>query len=59
MVSTSNDDLPALAFHQLMGFQIFEVVPNATAEKHGEAVLGIGHIPIRDEIKLQKIITSK
>nr|MDO8045376.1 hypothetical protein [Candidatus Baldrarchaeota archaeon] len=33
MVSTSNDDLPALAFYQLMGLRIFEVVPNATAEK--------------------------
>jgi len=59
LVSTSNDDLPALAFYQLMGFQIFEVVPNAIAEKHGEAILGIGNIPIRDEIRLQKIITSR
>jgi len=58
LVSTSNDDLPALAFYQLMGFQIFEVVPNAIAEKHGGVFPGIGNIPIRDEIRLQKDITS-
>jgi len=58
LVSTSNDDLPALAFYQLMGFQIFEVIPNAIADKHGAIFLGVGNIPIRDEIRLQKIITK-
>jgi ribosomal protein S18 acetylase RimI-like enzyme len=28
LVSTSNDDLPALAFYQSLGFQIYEVKPN-------------------------------
>jgi ribosomal protein S18 acetylase RimI-like enzyme len=56
LVSTSNDDLPALAFYQLMGFQIFEVAPNIIAEKHGTIYKGIGNIPIRDEIRLQKVI---
>jgi len=59
LVSTSNDDLPALAFYQLMGFQIFEVIPNAIANKHGAIFLGVGNIPIRDEIRLQKTITSQ
>ena len=58
LVSTSNDDLPALAFYQLMDFQIFEVVPNVIAKKHGGILPGIGNIPIRDEIRLQKDITS-
>ena len=58
LVSTSNDDLPALVFYQLMGFQIFEVVQNAIADKHGAIFLGVGNIPIRDEIRLQKIITK-
>jgi ribosomal protein S18 acetylase RimI-like enzyme len=54
LVSTSNDDLPALAFYQSVGFQIYEVKPNAIAEKHGEILKGIGNLPIRDELRLQK-----
>lgn len=56
LVSTSNDNLPALAFYQLMGYQIFEVAPNVIAEKHGAIYKGIGNIPIRDEIRLRKNI---
>ena len=54
LVSTSNDDLPALAFYQRLGFQIYEVKPNAVAEKHGKVLKGIGNLPIRDELRLQK-----
>jgi ribosomal protein S18 acetylase RimI-like enzyme len=54
LVSTSNDDLPALAFYQSVGFQIYEVKPNVIAEKHGEVLVGIGNLPIRDELRLQK-----
>ncbi len=56
LVSTSNDDLPALAFYQLNGFQIYEVVPDAISEKHRGVFSGIGKIPIRDEIRLRKFI---
>ena len=56
LVSTSNDDLPALAFYQSIGFQIFEVKPNVIAEKHGQALKGIGGLPIRDELRLRKIL---
>jgi len=56
LVSTSNDDLPALAFYQLLGFQIFGVITDVIAEKHGTIQRGIGNIPIRDEIRLQKMI---
>lgn len=55
-VSTSNDDLPALAFYQSLGFQIYEVKPNVIAEKHGEFQKGIGRLPIRDELRLQKYL---
>lgn len=54
LVSTSNDDLPALAFYQTLGFQIYEVKPNVIAEKHGKILVGIGKLPIRDELRLQK-----
>jgi ribosomal protein S18 acetylase RimI-like enzyme len=56
MVSTSNDDLPALAFYQSNGFQIYEVKPNVIAEKHGMILKGIGGLPIRDELRLQKLL---
>jgi ribosomal protein S18 acetylase RimI-like enzyme len=56
LVSTSNDDLPALAFYQSLGFQIYEVKPNVIAEKHGMTLKGIGGLPIRDELRLQKLL---
>ena len=56
LVSTSNDDLPALAFYQSLGFQIYEVKPNVIAEKHGEILEGIGGLPVRDELRLRKIL---
>lgn len=54
LVSTSNDDLPALGFYQKLGFQICEVKPNAIAKKHGKILRGIGNLPIRDELRLKK-----
>lgn len=54
LVSTSNDDLPALGFYQKLGFQICEVKPNAIAIKHGKILRGIGKLPIRDELRLKK-----
>jgi len=56
LVSTSNDDLPALAFYQSLGFQIFEANPNVIAEKHGTILRGIGGLPVRDELRLQKTL---
>jgi len=56
LVSTTNDNLLALAFYQMLGFQIYEVVPGAIAKKHGKTVLGFNNIPIRDEIRLCKIL---
>jgi ribosomal protein S18 acetylase RimI-like enzyme len=58
LVSTSNDDLPALAFYQRLGFQICEIKPNVIAEKHGTVLQGIGGLPIRDEIRLRKRIAE-
>ena len=57
LVSTSNDDLPALAFYQKFGFQIFEVKPNIIAEKHGKVIPGVDGIPVRDEIRLHKTLS--
>jgi ribosomal protein S18 acetylase RimI-like enzyme len=56
LVSTSNDDLRALAFYQSLGFQLYEVKRNVIAEKHGEVLKGIGGLPVRDELRLQKYL---
>jgi len=56
IVSTSNDDLPALACYQSLGFQIYKVKPNVIAEKHGMVLKGIGGLPLRDELRLQKLL---
>ena len=55
-VSTSNDDLPALGFYQSHGFQIYQVNPNVIAEKHAKVLRGIGGLPVRDELRLQKVL---
>ena len=56
LVSTSNDDLPALSFYQSRGFQIYQVNPNVIAEKHAKILRGIGGLPVRDELRLQKTL---
>jgi ribosomal protein S18 acetylase RimI-like enzyme len=56
LVSTSNDDLPALAFYQSLGFQIYEVKPNVIAQKHGKVLKGVGGLPVRDELRLRKLL---
>lgn len=56
LVSTSNDDLPALGFYQSRGFQIYQVNPNVIAEKHAKILRGIGGLPVRDELRLQKTL---
>ena len=58
-VSTSNDDLPALAFYQSIGFQIYEVKPNVIAMKHGKIISGIAGLPVRDELRLQKTVQGE
>lgn len=57
LVSTSNDNLPALAFYQTLGFQIFEIETDAIARKHEKIQKGIGDLPIRDELRMRKIIS--
>jgi ribosomal protein S18 acetylase RimI-like enzyme len=56
LVSTSNDDLPALAFYQSLSFQIYEVKPDVIVEKHGRVLKGVGDLPVRDELRLRKTV---
>ncbi len=55
LVSTTNDNLPALYFYQRRGYQISEVVPEGVLPHlHGVVARGFAGIPVRDEIRLIK-----
>ena len=53
-VATTNDDLPALALYQKMGFQLYNLVVGRVAEHHHEELAGFAGIPIRDEVQLER-----
>ena len=55
---TSNDDLPALYLYQRWGFMITEVKPGAILAHHGREEPGFAHIPVRDEIRLERRLSS-
>jgi len=53
IVATSNDDLPALAFYQRLGFAITGVLPGRVLEHHGVVMAGFAGIHLRDEIQME------
>jgi GNAT superfamily N-acetyltransferase len=53
IVATTNDDLPALAFYQRLGFVITDVFPGRVLEEHGLVKAGFSGIHLRDEIQLE------
>jgi ribosomal protein S18 acetylase RimI-like enzyme len=54
---TTNDNLPALYFYQRRGYRISEVVPGALLPYVKPAfACGFAGIPVRDEIRLEKIL---
>ena len=57
IVSTTNDNLPTLYFYQRRGYYVTEWVPNGVA-KHSKStsLVGFAGIPIRDEIRLEKML---
>ena len=57
IVSMTNDNLPALYFYQRRGYFVAEWIPNAVA-KHSKSasLVGFAGIPIRDEVRLEKMI---
>jgi ribosomal protein S18 acetylase RimI-like enzyme len=58
IVSTANDNIPALALYQENGFIIREVKLGSMIAHHGgKEILGWNSIPIRDEIVLEKNLT--
>jgi GNAT superfamily N-acetyltransferase len=64
VLSTTNDNLPALYFYQRHGFRISEVLPGAVADTlrellGGEVPEGFGGIPVTDEIRLKKELSRE
>jgi GNAT superfamily N-acetyltransferase len=53
LVSTSNDDLPAIYFYQKNGFHIYEIKTDEVARHHGNLEVGFAGIPCRDAIRLR------
>jgi ribosomal protein S18 acetylase RimI-like enzyme len=53
ILSTSNDDLPALGLYQRLGFVITRVLVGNILEHHGGVELGFAGIPVRDEIQME------
>jgi ribosomal protein S18 acetylase RimI-like enzyme len=56
--ATTNDNLPSLYFYQRHGFRLTEIVPGVLV-KHVKSpnAVGFAGIPVRDEIRLEKILT--
>jgi GNAT superfamily N-acetyltransferase len=57
IVSTTNDNLPTLYFYQRRGYYVIEWVPNGVAKySKSTSLVGFAGIPIRDEIRLEKML---
>jgi ribosomal protein S18 acetylase RimI-like enzyme len=54
VVSTTNDNLPALYFYQRKGYRLTELVPGSVIAHTHQSVAGFAGIPTRDEIRLEK-----
>lgn len=55
IVATSNDNVAALYFYQRLGFQITGIEVGAIEpDEDDEHLVGVGGIPVRDEIRLEK-----
>jgi GNAT superfamily N-acetyltransferase len=54
IVSTTNDNLPALYFYQRRGYRLTELVPENVVVHTHQQQAGFAGIPVRDEIRLEK-----
>jgi ribosomal protein S18 acetylase RimI-like enzyme len=54
VVTTTNDNLPALYFYQRRGYRMTGIVAGSVVAQTGNAVAGFAGIPIRDEVQLEK-----
>jgi GNAT superfamily N-acetyltransferase len=54
VVTTTNDNLPALYFYQRRGYRMTGLVPEAILAHARTGIAGFAGIPVRDEIQLEK-----
>ncbi|MGQ9674978.1 MAG: GNAT family N-acetyltransferase [Chloroflexota bacterium] len=54
VLSTTNDNLPALAFYQRLGYRLVQLLAGEEVAHHGRVYTGVGGLPILDEIRLAK-----
>jgi len=59
VVSTTNDNLPALYFYQRLGYRMTHFVSNSVIMHTGQEVAGFAGIPVRDEVRLEKMIAGE
>jgi ribosomal protein S18 acetylase RimI-like enzyme len=59
VVSTTNDNLPALYFYQRRGYRMTDFVPNSIIMHTGQEVSGFAGILVRDEIRLEKTLAEE
>jgi ribosomal protein S18 acetylase RimI-like enzyme len=59
IVSTTNDNLPALFFYQRRGYRMTDFVPNSIIMHTGQEVAGFAGIPVRDEVRLEKTLAEE
>ena len=58
VVSTTNDNLPALYFYQRRGYRLTDLVPDSVIKHTRQEQAGFAGVPVRDEIRLQKQIAA-
>jgi ribosomal protein S18 acetylase RimI-like enzyme len=56
VVSTTNDNLPALYFYQRRGYRLRDLVPDSIIAHTRQQVPGFAGIPVRDEVRLEKTL---
>lgn len=58
IVSTTNDNLPALYFYQRRGYRLTDLVPDSIITHTRQEASGFAGVPVRDEIRLAKQIDN-
>ena len=59
VVSTTNDNLPALYFCQRRGYRLTDLVPDSVIIHTHQQTAGFAGIPTRDEIRLEKKLEAR
>ena len=59
IVSTTNDNLPALYFYQRRGYQLSGLAPGSISAHTKQQVPGFAGIPVRDEVRLEKTLEER